>query len=71
MKYTLIQGLYSIEGKTHIGYGIGYTEDSSLSFENLTLSPTVVAKLVKLCNELDLSPLHLKDVVEDFLIEST
>ena len=71
MKYSLIKGTYLIEGKAHIGYGIGYTENSALSFEDLTLNPISVAKLVKLCNELDLSPIHLKDVVEDFLIEST
>lgn len=71
MKYSLIKGTYLIEGEAHIGYGIGYTENSALSFENLALNPIPVAKLVKLCNELDLSPIHLKDVVEDFLIEST
>ena len=71
MKYILIKGTYLIEGESHIGYGIGYTENSALSFEDLTLNPIAVEKLVKLCNELDLSPIHLKDVVEDFLIEST
>ena len=71
MKYSLIKGTYLIEGESHIGYGIGYTENSDLSFEDLTLNPIAVAKLVKLCNELDLSPIHLKNVVEDFLIQST
>lgn len=70
MKYTLIQGSYSIEGESHLGYGIGYTEGVALSFENLTVNCIPIAKLVKLCNDLDLSPIHLKDVVEDFLIES-
>ena len=71
MKYALIQGSYLTDEKTYIGYSIGYTENSALSFEDLTLDPIAIAKLVKLCNELDLSPIHLKDVVEDFLIEST
>ena len=71
MKYSLVKGTYLIDGEAHIGYGISYTENSALSFEDLTLNPIAVAKLVKLCNELDLSPIHLKDVVEDFLIEST
>ena len=71
MKYSLIKGSYLIDGESHIGYGISYTENSEVSFEDLTLNPITVAKLVKLCNELDLSPIHLKDVVEDFLIEST
>ena len=71
MKYALIQGTYLIGGEAHIGYGIAYTENNYLSFEDLTLDPISVAKLVKLCNELDLSPIHLKDVVEDFLIEAT
>ena len=71
MKYSLIKGSYLIDGESHIGYGISYTENSEVSFEDLTLNPITVAKLVKLCNELDLSPIHLKDAVEDFLIEST
>ena len=71
MKYTLIQGSYSIDGETHIGYGIAYTEDRALSVEDLTTNPTSAAKLVKLCNDLDLSPIHLMDVAEDFLVEAT
>jgi len=69
MKYILIQSTYSVDGKTHTGYGIGYADNSSLAFEDLTLNPTTITKLVKLCNELDLSPIHFKDVVEDFFIE--
>ena len=68
MKYTLIEGLYSIDGEIHTGYGIGYTEDGTPSFEDLTTDPISVARLVNLCNNLDLSPIHLGDVVEDFLI---
>lgn len=70
MKYVLIQRTYSIDGDCHIGYGIAHTEDSSLSFEDLTTDLIAITKLVKLCNELDLSPIHLKDVVEDFLVET-
>ena len=33
MKYSLIKGTYLIEGEVQIGYGIGYTENSALSFE--------------------------------------
>lgn len=71
MKYVLIKGLYSIDGDTHIGYGIGYNDDSSLFFEDLTTNPTLVTNLVKLCNDLNLSPIHLKDVLEDFLVDAT
>lgn len=71
MKYSLIQGTYLIDGDAHIGYGISYTEDRALSFEDLTVNAIDIANLVNLCNELDLSPIHLRDVVEDFLIEST
>jgi hypothetical protein len=71
MKYALIKGTYLTDGEIHIGYGIGYTENNALSFEDLALNPISVAKLVNLCNELDLSHIHLNDVVEDFLIEST
>lgn len=71
MKYIVVQGVYLIDGESHTGYGIAYTGNSTLSFEDLTRNPTTIAELVRLCNELDLSPIHLRDVVEDFLIQST
>ncbi len=70
MKYALIRGSYSIDGESHVGYGICCTEDSALLFEDLTVDPTAAARLVKLCNDSDLSPVHLRGVVEDFLVES-
>ncbi len=71
MKYVLIQGTYSTEEESYIGYGIDCIEDKTLSFENLTTKQEPVAELVRLCNNLDLSSVHIMDVVEDFLIEST
>ena len=68
MKYSLIQGTYTNGEKTHTGYGIRYSEDGALSYEDLALDPSVIAKLVELCNKLNLSPAHLGDVVEDFLL---
>lgn len=71
MKYVIIQGLYSIDRNAHIGYVVGCAENSDLFFEDITTSLELAEKLVRLCNQSDLSPIHLKDVVEDFLTEYT
>ena len=70
MKYVLISGIYKIDGEVHIGYGIGCVEDDSLAFEDLTNDRSEAERLVELCNESELSPVHLESVVEDFVIGS-
>lgn len=68
--YFLIANIYIVEDRPHIGYGIGCRADNS-AFEDMSADPIALANLINLCNKLKLSPLHLEDVVEDFLIEST
>lgn len=70
--YILITGKYTIEDNVYTGYGIGYSDSNlSLSFENLATNPITDANLVKICNDLALSPIHLEDVAEDFLLKAT
>ena len=50
-------------GNTHITYGI----EAYAAIEDLSTDRRSVESLVKRCNRLALSPIHLKDVAEDFV----
>lgn len=67
--YFLIANTYIVEDRSHIGYGIGCRADNS-AFEDMSTDLIVIGNLINLCNKLKLSPLHLKDVVEDFLVDA-
>ena len=53
-------------------YGIAYVaeesdEDLLLEISNITTNKDVADKIVKACNTYQLSPVHLWDVVDDFV----
>ena len=60
---------YIVEEQSHIGYGIGCHADNS-AFEDISMDQLSITKLISLCNKLKLSPVHLEDVVEDFLVDA-
>ncbi len=64
--YRIIARQYMFQGICYLGYGIScpYRE-----MEDITTDYYRLFRLVKLCNELELDPIHLDDVVEDFLSE--
>ena len=67
----VIENVYNEEASTRIGYGIALFENNSSlisSFPDVSRDRKAVEKLVNLCNKLDLSPDHLTDVIEDFLV---
>lgn len=66
--YFLIVDTYMIEDRSHTDYGIGCRADNS-AFEDISADPIAIEDLIDICNKLKLSPLHLKDVVEDFLVD--
>ena len=69
-KFFLIRGEYLLEGKVHIGYGVGcYMDGEELIFEDLSEDCRTTSNFVEKCNMLRLSPLHLCDAVDDFLAE--
>ena len=71
-EYLLTQGIYMIGPKEHIGYGISYrSQEETIAFEDLSLDFKKVSSLIAICNSLELSPLHLWDVVNDFLADIT
>lgn len=70
--YFLTIGRYSVDGKEHIGYGIGcHQENRDIIIEDITLERNAMAELIDRCNALRLSMTHLYDVIEDFLVDQS
>ena len=67
--YLVLPSTVVIEDVTYDTYGIGVVVDYVLEDYILDVSVEFekVHRLVKLCNEEDLSAIHLRDVVDDFL----
>ncbi|MBQ8496053.1 MAG: hypothetical protein IJ489_01165 [Clostridia bacterium] len=69
-KYFLTKGIYIIDAKEHIGYGIAYRDkEQQISFEDISSEPEKLSSIVEICNNIELSPLHLCDIVNDFLAD--
>ena len=69
--YILCRETYKSKRSERITYGIAaYAEDKQTcitKLHDITSDKKALAELVSLCNRLQLSPIHLHDVVEDFL----
>ena len=69
--YILCRETYKTKRAERIAYGIAaYAEDEQTCIARLhdvSSDKNTRAELVSLCNRLQLSPIHLHDVVEDFL----
>lgn len=48
-----------------LSYGITYKD---IIIEDVSVEKEKIEKLVHLCNELELDPIHIHDVVDDFLV---
>lgn len=57
--------IYDELGKPHTVYGI--TLDGSLSIPDIFTSRPAAEEFIKLCNRLELSPLHIYEVIDDLL----
>lgn len=76
--YGLVEERYLLDGRGRTSYGIvAYADAESdgtatviASVHDVTSDKTRLAELVQRCNRLKLSPIHLEDVIEDFLTES-
>lgn len=70
-KYSIFEDKYVLEGQTYTGFGILITSIADnmvvAKIEDVTTSKYELCRLVQLCNELSLDPIHIYDVVEDFL----
>ena len=75
--YALIEEKYNFAGNSRISYGIaaycgGEIDGSATivkSVHDISSDKEGLSRLVKDCNDLKLSLVHLYDVVEDFLAE--
>ena len=73
--YGVTEEIYSLGASTRTSYGITAYSDSDehsnttivASVHDVTADKKSISKLVDLCNRLELSSIHLNDVVEDFL----
>ncbi|MCD8026413.1 MAG: DUF6514 family protein [Clostridiales bacterium] len=53
------------------GYGIDVFDNTALikSIDNFTDSKSDAEKIADLCNELQVEPCHLEDIIEDYLTD--
>ena len=75
--YVLTEEKYTLEQQTRISYGIAACSHSDTdgtatvitSVHDISEDKEELSKLVQTCNCLELSVVHLRDVIEDFLAE--
>ena len=69
--YILCKETYKSKRSERIAYGIAaYAEDQQTcitKLHDITSDKDALSELIDLCNRLQLSPIHLQDVIEDFL----
>ena len=73
--YGVTEEIYSLGRSSRTSYGIAAYADSEMdgtaaivaSVHDVTSDKQALGELVSLCNRLELSIVHLMDVVEDFL----
>ncbi len=69
-QYSMIRKTYTMENKEYIGYGIACQGETEVFLlEDISCNADAVLLLIDRCNSFSLSPLHLSDVVEDFILE--
>ncbi len=72
IRYGIIEERYLLDGQVRLSYGIAaYSGDTAAvvaSVRDLTSDLAEIAQLAELCNKLELSPIHLECVAEDFIL---
>ena len=73
-RYVIVSSTYYDEDKSRTAFGIAVIiqNDEYLTvveeYSDLSDRIELVKNLVNVCNELELDPIHLKGVIEDFMI---
>lgn len=67
MYYLTKSKISDEDGNIFDTYGISCNE---ITVEDISTNKNSIERLVGLCNELDLSPTQLNDVVEDFMVDN-
>ena len=65
--YKLTQKTTVVEGKEYRVYGIRYSD--AIFVEDVTTDRARIEGLIADCNKYSLDPIHLMNVIEDFLAE--
>ena len=73
--YGITKDIYSLGDSSRISYGIAAYANSKedgtstivASIHDITANEQALLELVQQCNRLDLSTIHLDNVIEDFL----
>lgn len=63
--YFLTKTRVCVEGEEYTVYGMKFNED--LRFDDISEGKGSVSTLVEDCNKYQLEPIHMLDVIEDFL----
>lgn len=69
----MVQSTYKNGNATRIGFGIAAVEEYDgittilKSISDISVNIEAIERLVQYCNNLQLDPIHLQDVVTDFL----
>lgn len=69
-EYRVFRGqIFDEEKNIHMSYGIELWKNGELArrISDVSVDSEGLHELVRLCNELELDPVHLDDVVEDFV----
>lgn len=67
-KYEILEKEKEFNEKIYITYGIiMHIDNESISLEDVSLCKKYVENIVKKLNEFDVSAVHFKDVVQDFI----
>ena len=73
--YQVVQSIYPHISEAPQTYGIAATTTYDecivvlISVHDICQDLLAITKLVELCNQLQLDPIHLQDVVDDFLAD--
>lgn len=73
-KYSIFQQKLQIEGCETDSYGIAAIDENSCEtarVSDITASYEKALRLCELCGRMNLSPCHLRDVAEDFIISDS
>jgi hypothetical protein len=72
IKYEIIKSNITVNNEKTEVYGISAVDSEIGAIEsvnNISQDPFYVASLCRLCNLYSLSPIHLKDVADDYIIK--
>lgn len=68
--YTTVKDDCKSDGFEYVGYGICVTDllsHTCFTIHDISVRGEEIERLAKKCNELQLDPIHIEDVIEDFL----